>query len=243
MASTLSHDHFCLACGCALDFAPYIRLSPADEICPCCYIQFGYDDLGAVFRFQEMLPNEVYEIWRAEWLAAGCPWRSRSRPAPPHWNSAEQLARVRSTKRYTLLSKGQREEYEAILDAMELLCSHCSLVVRDFDDPNMAVRSFNECAAPHEVEVKRVSEWPGTRLSDSGTAELRRYRISQDFLGVLKRQTDSLFGWLAPVLPEDLCFYRGNGSCLLTTTSHERDAYFDIAEAEHRLLNLQLMEG
>jgi hypothetical protein len=34
----------CPVCGFGLWFQPWRAESPADEMCPCCGIQFGYDD-------------------------------------------------------------------------------------------------------------------------------------------------------------------------------------------------------
>ncbi len=66
-------------CGFHLDFEPWRELSPADEICPCCGIQFGYDD-GAEGKMDERLA--VYAEWRRLWIEAGMPWRSKGRNPP-----------------------------------------------------------------------------------------------------------------------------------------------------------------
>src|SRR2546421_398332 len=41
---SVTSNNKCPACGYALGFAPWDGESPSDEICPCCGIQFGYDD-------------------------------------------------------------------------------------------------------------------------------------------------------------------------------------------------------
>lgn len=49
----------CPVCGCDLGFLPWHDDSASDEICPCCYIQFGYDDASE--------PREaVYGQWRKQ---------------------------------------------------------------------------------------------------------------------------------------------------------------------------------
>jgi hypothetical protein len=43
MADTVAH---CPVCGYGLDFLPWLdEDSPSDEICPCCFTQFGLDDV------------------------------------------------------------------------------------------------------------------------------------------------------------------------------------------------------
>lgn len=87
------HDTFCPACGFGLDFPPWVGDSPSDEMCPCCWIQFGYDDhvtgAGAADR-----RAATYQRWREEWKKAGTPWRGKGRAPPAGWNPVEQLRRV-----------------------------------------------------------------------------------------------------------------------------------------------------
>lgn len=52
------------------------------DICPCCFIQFGYEDAGT-----------SHAELRADWIAAGKPWRGAS-PKPPGWDADEQLRRA-----------------------------------------------------------------------------------------------------------------------------------------------------
>jgi hypothetical protein len=87
----LTKQDSCPACGFVLPFEPWSGESPSDEICPCCGIQFGYDDAAGGDRQRR---GELYQRWRKDWLAAGMPWRSIGQPPPPSWNPAEQLKRL-----------------------------------------------------------------------------------------------------------------------------------------------------
>jgi hypothetical protein len=78
----------CPACGYRLDFEPWSDGSASDEICPCCGIQFGYDD-AAGGDLQRR--SELYEQWRSRWIAEGMPWHSSGTAAPHDWNPARQL--------------------------------------------------------------------------------------------------------------------------------------------------------
>lgn len=56
------------------------------EICYSCGFEFGFSDDDAGF---------TYESWRAEWVAAGMPWRSDGIYSPPTgWDPVAQLARL-----------------------------------------------------------------------------------------------------------------------------------------------------
>ncbi len=78
----------CPACGFDGLFAPWDGPTPSDEICPCCGIQFGYDDADPRSRF------DVHAAWRAKWLDAGARWWSSTRREPVGWKPETQLLRI-----------------------------------------------------------------------------------------------------------------------------------------------------
>jgi hypothetical protein len=74
----------CPVCGFpGLDEAPCDDHGCASfEICPCCGIEFGYDD--ATTSHSEL---------RARWIAGGKCWRSDREP-PTGWDADTQLAQI-----------------------------------------------------------------------------------------------------------------------------------------------------
>jgi len=56
------------------------------EICPCCGFQFGVDDDDRELTYDEA---------RKRWVAAGMPWFSKSRMAPPKWSAENQLKNLK----------------------------------------------------------------------------------------------------------------------------------------------------
>lgn len=82
--------HLCPVCGYDLGFAPWQGLSASDEICPCCHIQFGYDDCAGG---QPEKRAAIYYDWRTEWIAEGMPWRG-SRKLPEGWDPVRQLQAI-----------------------------------------------------------------------------------------------------------------------------------------------------
>jgi hypothetical protein len=92
------HDPFkgsalCPVCGYQLDFYPWIGDSASHEICPCCFIEFGYDDGGAYGELRDK--HEVWKEWRDRWIGEGMKWHSRSRKPPENWNPIEQLKKAK----------------------------------------------------------------------------------------------------------------------------------------------------
>lgn len=55
----------------------------ADNICPCCGVQFNYHDMC-----------RSHADLRAQWLADGAPWHFRHRSPPANWNVESQLAKA-----------------------------------------------------------------------------------------------------------------------------------------------------
>ena len=86
--ATVESNPRCPVCGCDLDFAPWKGDSAADEMCPCCGIQFGYDDFAGG---QPELRPEIYAQWREKWIREGMRWSSRGIEPPQGWNAVEQL--------------------------------------------------------------------------------------------------------------------------------------------------------
>lgn len=83
-----SEIHPCPVCGYELPFAPWDDDSAADEMCPCCGIQFGYDDMaGGDLQARQA----IYREWRSRWIGQGMPWYSKGWPKPIGWNPKEQL--------------------------------------------------------------------------------------------------------------------------------------------------------
>jgi len=69
----------CPVCG-------YDRMSESPKdfaICPCCGVEFGYDDF-------ECSHSEL----RSQWISKGMPWFSQYTLAPQNWNPYLQLAQI-----------------------------------------------------------------------------------------------------------------------------------------------------
>jgi len=62
----------CPVCGYGLDFEPWDQNEePADEMCPQCGIQFGYDDAAGGDTNKR---QEIYKQWRERWEKKGKTW-------------------------------------------------------------------------------------------------------------------------------------------------------------------------
>jgi hypothetical protein len=82
---------YCPVCACTLPLPPRGDHSPRTDVCPCCGIQFGIDDAAGGY----LVRATIYDHWRAQWIGAGMPWRSRTVQQPEGWNAAAQIERLR----------------------------------------------------------------------------------------------------------------------------------------------------
>jgi hypothetical protein len=73
-------SNLCPVCGCELDRPAWDGASPSFQICPCCGIQFGYQDFGPEPGHRQ----QAHEAWRKRWIEGGMAWWSVT-PPPAGW--------------------------------------------------------------------------------------------------------------------------------------------------------------
>ena len=84
-------EGICPVCGYAGLLEPaWSGDSPSYEICPCCGIEFGYDDSSTTQKGRRTRHLEL----RAAWIAAGYPWWSTEQDPPTGWDPTVQLRRI-----------------------------------------------------------------------------------------------------------------------------------------------------
>ena len=92
--SELKKDNLCPVCGynffSEFGFQPWNNMSPSDEICPSCGIQFGYHDI--VDDLQKR--SEVYLNWRKKWVSNGMQWTGGDEYMPKDWDPKLQLSNL-----------------------------------------------------------------------------------------------------------------------------------------------------
>ena len=80
-----AQDHACRVCGLLYDEPTWGAdgCTPLFEICPCCGVEFGYEDCTPAST----------ERYRKKWISEGCAWfRPDDRPAD--WDLSNQLKNV-----------------------------------------------------------------------------------------------------------------------------------------------------
>ena len=79
------HNHHCRVCGYYLDDPPWAEdgHTPTYEICPCCAVEFGYEDYTV----------ESAKQYRENWIRKGVIWFDPEQK-PVAWDLQAQLKNV-----------------------------------------------------------------------------------------------------------------------------------------------------
>ena len=88
--------YFCPVCGYpGLDEPPYLENEAGSfNICPCCFVEFGFDDGG---RQGKDLQDWI-SVAQDQWIAQGMRWSSTVTGPPARWDPPGQLANLRQDK-------------------------------------------------------------------------------------------------------------------------------------------------
>ncbi len=130
----------------------------------------------------------------------------------------------------------QEPEGRLLRDMLGLLARHASsvvLVVRDEPGLSTAAKDLLTMLEPHRVETRRSSSWPGTSLIGD-EATVLHFAMNDEVLRELRDAASRLYQWQQPELPEDLAFLRADGTAVLLTICHERDASLVLSEGEYQ---------
>jgi hypothetical protein len=89
---------------------------------------------------------------------------------------------------------------------------------------------------PYKISEQNQSSWPGTELLNGKLATVYRFAPTEEAVNVISSAVVGLFAWQQPNFPEDLCFESNDNRALLTSISHEKDAYLNLSEQECHIL-------
>jgi hypothetical protein len=149
--------------------------------------------------------------------------------------------------RYSIINEPSGLTYRGLLMYARKTCDCALLVVRSSEaEANLEVNKVLRRLAPFLVSSKYENKWPGTELT-AGVALVLRYAFSDICCQVICSVVSRLYEWLHPYLPEDLSLLCGDVPWL-TTISHERAAFLDLApnevsEFEFELSGLKIFAG
>ncbi|WP_461204952.1 stage III sporulation protein AH [Clostridium sp. DL1XJH146] len=124
-------------------------------------------------------------------------------------------------------SEPKDKVYRDLINLAFKVCDEFILVVRkDFKLSNEA-SSIMDKLQPYLKKVKKQNEWPGTWSARE--VKVHYYEMDERAKEILKQEANSLYSWMQPNKPEDLCFLK-NGEPWLINTAHEGESYILISD-------------
>ena len=136
---------------------------------------------------------------------------------------------------YDVINEPRGNLLRRLLRAVAEHSSSAILVLRDDLGVSDTAISLLSALEPHVIERRRSASWPGTTLLNEEATTIR-FRPIAPVLDQLLSVAEGLYEWQQPALPEDLAFLREDGTALLASISHERDAFLDLDDDEYRAL-------
>ena len=130
--------------------------------------------------------------------------------------------------------KGKR--YKQLINLLSRYCNRFAFVedrqMMGIEEERLAyIHNLITYIEEHLFEMKIQKEWETTRLLDD-TAYVFYFNLNNATREFLKDNSNTLFDWIHPKLPEDLMFYQ-NDKCILAICSHERYFLIDKTIWEH----------
>jgi hypothetical protein len=123
-----------------------------------------------------------------------------------------------------LVEEPRGDVYRTLLDALQPHAHTFLLVAREQLQLSDAGIELFQRLQPARQQRVRTTAWPGTELVGQ-FAQVDRYPVTAETVGVLKTSVDGLYEWRQPERPEDLCFLDDRGDAILTTIAHGREAW------------------
>jgi hypothetical protein len=135
--------------------------------------------------------------------------------------------------RFVIEAEPIGENYDQLLRFVARHADTFSLTITKFTRKSASAMAALTALKPFEIEERETSRWPGTELLPPHKATLYVFRSEPRSIEVLQAVARSLYAWQGPAMPDDLCFYRRDGSEFLTSTAHEAEADLFLVEAEY----------
>lgn len=136
---------------------------------------------------------------------------------------------------YKLKSQPNGRYYYKLLDFLGSISKEFILVKNEQLEFNENAKLLLNSLSSNLLKKSFSNEWPGTRLLGRDKAEILHFKANQNSVDILKKYSNSLFDWLSPKLPEDLAFFREDGSLILGSITHEKDYWLDLRDEELKI--------
>lgn len=120
----------------------------------------------------------------------------------------------------------QGESYQLFIDKACKTYAFFSVVFRSDLRPNPSVSMILDEMNPNQLKVIHSRKLPMNEIHSAYPAQIFYFTTTPRAIRPVLKQVGSLFQWIMPKYPEDLCFYRADKSLAIASNTHESMAYF-----------------
>src|ERR1700722_13525635 len=129
-----------------------------------------------------------------------------------------------SREQYWINEEPRQLSYLQLIDFCAKRCPKFSLAMQRPRQFSGSCYEFLETLKDNLNEIRKQTEWPGTKLTRTQTF-IYWYRVNSSLVDRIKNIANGLYEWRVPDLPEDPAFYYSDDGVQLGTSSHERFAF------------------
>ena len=126
---------------------------------------------------------------------------------------------------FEIIKEPKNNTYIKLIEYLAMNSAQFILVKRNQLEYNDNANSMLEKLKPFIVKIMEVNEWPGTKLLGS-FAKVFYFYCNIESQKILANSVKSLYSWISPNFPEDLCFLKDESTAWFVSISHENDSYF-----------------
>lgn len=141
-----------------------------------------------------------------------------------------------------VLSDVKGKEFKKLLNYANGVCAEFSLVIEILPEKiTQTMKEVLDELSPFLVQIIPGGDPNIKNLSWNGLP-VHYYKLNKTTVNILKKHSNSLYSWLFPVLPQDLCFYKLGRIPWLINISHEQETY-SYCITDEEIKELSKIEG
>ncbi|WP_099189849.1 stage III sporulation protein AH [Tepidibacter mesophilus] len=125
-----------------------------------------------------------------------------------------------------ILNNPSNKEYELLIDYASKICKEFILVIRNGQKLSKEGQKVFQKLNPYLKNSSKSKKWPGTETFGPPSS-IYYYALNEETKDVLIQYANSLYSWVNPKLPEDLCFIKTDKSVWLYNVAHEKISWIE----------------
>lgn len=125
-----------------------------------------------------------------------------------------------------ITSDFDEKSYQLLIDQACKIYAFFSVIVRSDLKANPSTSIILNAMKANQHKIINTKRLPMGEIRSAHPAQIFYFTTTPREIRSTLKKVGSLFGWVMPQYPEDLCFYRADKSLAIASNSHESRAFF-----------------